>query len=474
MNTQKILLSTILVLALLLSACVPAAETVPPVSTEETVQPDTEKPVPPEDTAEPYPVDETQDPGDAYPVEDSTVQPEPGSAIGGAAYITDPSASQDDLEDQAEDVNDFAVDLYRKLAVQDGNLVFSPYSIYQAFLMVYAGADAETRAEIARVLDVEPEDDDDVHNRMNALNKRLVTPPANLDEKAQPLQINIANALWVQEGFIIDQNFLDTLSANYNAGLKLVDFANPDAARQAINLWVAAQTNDKIKDLIPQGVLDELTRLVITNAVYFKGAWQNPFDPNRTASEPFFLLDGSEQSVDMMRTSYTGAGLITDRYQAAKLPYQGGNYAMAVIMPTGDFSRFDQDLEDGDLEEILNGFDGIFGQVNLGLPKFTYESTFNLGDQMKSLGIQQAFDPQAADFTRISDEIDLYISDVLHKAFIDVNEEGTEAAAATAIAVGTTSMPADSWDITFDHPFIYLIYETTTNTVVFMGRVVAP
>lgn len=460
MKTHRLLITATLILAFILSACSPAVETIEPKPTDS--------------ITEPYPIEETQEPGQAYPVEESPTQPGSGDVSGGMAYITDPVASQDDLRDHAEDINKFAIQLYRKLAAEDGNLIYSPYSIYQAFLMVYAGADAETKTEIAQALDIEMDDDKDVHNLMNALNKLLTTPPAYLDENAQPLQFNVANALWVQQDIEISQDFLDSLSANYNAGLKLVDFSNPEDARQAINLWVAAQTNDKIKDLIPQGVLNELTRLVITNAVYFKGAWQNPFNPDRTTSEPFFLLDGSEQAVEMMRNSYTGAGLVSERFQAVKLPYQGGNYAMAVIMPTGDFGEFEQSLDEDGLKQILSEFDGIFGQVNLGMPKFKTESSFNLGEQMKALGIQQAFDSQAADFASISDKMDLYITDVLHKAYIDVNEEGTEAAAATAIAVGTTSMPADSWDITFDHPFIYVIYETTTNAIVFMGRVVAP
>lgn len=460
MKTHRILIAITLVLTILLSACGPAAEPVEPAPTD--------------NMTEPYPVDETKDPNQAYPVEETPVQPASGDVSGGMAYITDPIASQDDLLDQAENMTKFALNLYHKLAVEDGNLIYSPYSIYQAFLMVYAGADAETKTEIAQALEIKPDDDMDVHNMMNALNKLLTSKPSYLDETAQPLQFNVANALWVQQDVEINQGFLDTLSANYNAGLKLVDFSKPEDARQAINLWVAAQTNDKIKDLIPQGVLNELTRLVITNAVYFKGAWQNPFNPDRTASEPFFLLDGSETTAEMMRSSYIGAGLITERYQAVKIPYQGGNYAMAVIMPSGDFSGFEQSLDEDALKQILTGFNGIFGQVNLGLPKFKSENSFNLGEQMKALGIQQAFESQAANFAGINDQMDLYITDVLHKAYIDVNEEGTEAAAATAIAVGTTSMPADSWDITFDHPFVYVIYETTTNTVVFMGRVVTP
>lgn len=460
MKTQKILISGMLLLTLLLGACAPA---VGPV-----------EPMPDDSPSVPYPVEDDQEPDQAYPIEESPAQPDSSDASGSVAYITDPVASQDDLLDHAEDMNEFALELYQKLAGQDGNLIYSPFSIYQAFLMVYAGADAETKAEIAQALEIDIDDDEDVHNLMNALNKLLTTKPDYLNENAQPLQFNVANSLWVQEDIEINQAFLDTLSANYNAGLKLIDFSKSEDARQAINLWVAAQTNDKIKDLIPEGLLNELTRLVIANAVYFKGAWQNPFDPNKTASEPFYLLDGSEQAVEMMRNSYTGAALVSEAFQAVKLNYQGGNYAMAVIMPTSDFTGFEQSLDEDALKQILAEFNGIFGQVNLGLPKFKIESTFNLGDQTKALGIQQAFDSQAADFTGINDKMDLYITDVLHKAYIDVNEEGTEAAAATAIAVGTTSMPADSWDITFDHPFIYVIYETTTNTVVFMGRVVAP
>jgi serpin B len=284
----------------------------------------------------------------------------------------------------------------------------------------------------------------------------------------------VANALWVQQDIEFEKDFLDTLSENYNAGLKLVDFSNSEEARQAINLWIAAQTNDKIKDLIPEGVLDELTRLVIANAVYFKGAWQHTFDPANTADEAFFALDGTEQTVEMMSNSYTGAALVFDDYQAVKLPYQGGNYAMAAIMPTGDFGTFEENLDENKIEDILEEFEGIFGQVNLRMPKFEIESSFDLGEQLKALGMIQAFDSQLADLTGMSDQIDLYITDVLHKAYIDVNEDGTEAAAATVISIGTTSMPADSWEITLDHPFIYVIYETTNNTIVFMGRFVAP
>ena len=464
MKTKKLWIASILILTMLLSAC-----SLPTDGIENTQVPSS-----PDETSEPYPVDENEGPDQAYPTEETPAQPTSGEVMGGSAYISDPTASQDDLEDHADDINEFALDLYRKLAQQDGNLIYSPYSIYQAFLMVYAGANAQTKAEIAEVLDIDADEGEDVHNLMNALNVLLTTPPANLDEDAQPLEFNVANALWVQQDIEFEKDFLDTLSANYNAGLRLVDFSNSEEARQAINLWIAAQTNDKIKDLIPEGVLDELTRLVIANAVYFKGAWQHTFDPANTADEAFFALDGTEQTVEMMSNSYTGAALVFDDYQAVKLPYQGGNYAMAAIMPTGDFGTFEENLDENKIEDILEEFEGIFGQVNLRMPKFEIESSFDLGEQLKALGMIQAFDSQLADLTGMSDQIDLYITDVLHKAYIDVNEDGTEAAAATVISIGTTSMPADSWEITLDHPFIYVIYETTNNTIVFMGRFVAP
>ena len=464
MKTNKLWIASILILTMLLSAC-----SLPTDGIENTQVPSS-----PDETSEPYPVDENEGPDQAYPTEETPAQPTSGEVMGGSAYISDPTASQDDLEDHADDINEFALDLYRKLAQQDGNLIYSPYSIYQAFLMVYAGANAQTKAEIAEVLDIDADEGEDVHNLMNALNVLLTTPPANLDEDAQPLEFNVANALWVQQDIEFEKDFLDTLSANYNAGLKLVDFSNSEEARQAINLWIAAQTNDKIKDLIPEGVLDELTRLVIANAVYFKGAWQHTFDPANTADEAFFALDGTEETVEMMSNSYTGAALVFDDFQAVKLPYQGGNYAMAAIMPTGDFGTFEENLDENKIEDILEEFEGIFGQVNLRMPKFEIESSFDLGEQLKALGMIQAFDSQLADLTGMSDQIDLYITDVLHKAYIDVNEDGTEAAAATVISIGTTSMPADSWEITLDHPFIYVIYETTNNTIVFMGRFVAP
>ena len=459
MKKLTILITAILALSMILGACAP-------VNPQEPVETD-----PPQ-----------TDPEQTYPGGEEVVEPEkPEEPVnqdidltGGLAYITDPSVSEDDLNDHAEDLNEFALDLYHQLAKEEGNLVYSPYSIYQAFLMVYAGADTETRSQIADVLDIDLEDGDLVHEWMNALNLKLAELPDYMPEGSQPLVFNVANALWAQKDFHFEQAFLDKLSANYNAGLKLVDFSNPEEARQVINLWVAAQTNDKIKDLIPQGMLNEMTRLVITNAIYFKGAWQNRFDESHTKNAPFYLLDGSQVEVEMMSNSFNGVALVDDSFTAVRLPYEGGNYAMALLMPNGDFKDFESTLDEDSFGDILNRLEDGYMRIDFQMPRFTTESSFSLADQLKALGMENAFDPTLADFTQITGQKDLYISDVVHQAFIDVNEEGTEAAAATAIGMTTTSMPIESYEITLDHPFIYVIYEQTTNTIVFMGRFVKP
>ena len=305
MKKLTILITAILALSMILGACAP-------VNPQEPVETD-----PPQ-----------TDPEQTYPGGEEVVEPEkPEEPVnqdiditGGLAYITDPSVSEDDLNDHAEDLNEFALDLYHQLAKEEGNLIYSPYSIYQAFLMVYAGADTETRTQIADALDIDLEDGDLVHEWMNALNLRLTELPDYMPEGSQPLVFNVANALWAQKDFHFEEAFLDKLAANYNAGLKLVDFSNPEEARQVINLWVAAQTNDKIKELISQGMLNEMTRLVITNAIYFKGAWQNRFNETNTKNAPFYLLDGSQVEVEMMSNSFNGVALVNDTLTAVRLP----------------------------------------------------------------------------------------------------------------------------------------------------------
>lgn len=445
MKKSRILIAAILVLSLVLGACT----TVAPSTVNEPEQEDT-------DNAEIIKSAGTDE--DMKGVE---------------AYIVNPPVEKTKLDEHAADMNEFAVALYRQLAASDESLIFSPYSIFQAFLMTYAGANAETKAEIAKALAIDPQDGDKVHEWMNALNIRLTARPEFVRQDAQPLEFNVANALWAQKEGQFEQAFLDKLSANYDAGLKLVDFSKPEDARQLINLWVAAQTNEKIKELIPAGMLNEMTRLVITNAVYFKGAWSHQFDPQMNTQEPFYKLDGSQTTVEMMNTHFNGAALVNDQYQAVRLPYEQSSFSMLAIMPTGDFKTFENELG-SKLNDILKAIDASSASVQLGLPKFKTESNFSLADQLKALGMEQAFDPNFADFSGITGAKDIFISDAIHQAYIDVNEQGTEAAAATAIAMEMTSMPGESYEIKLDHPFIHVIYDQETGTIVFMGRVLAP
>lgn len=450
MKSSKILFSIMMITALILGACVPAQEPVVP------------------EPVEPEPVDETEVPTDV--VEEPAEITDP---IGDVAYIVDPQADPEAVKQLAHSNNGFALALYQALRDEDGNLIYSPYSIFQALLMTGAGAQGETASQMASVLGVDV-NDPAIHNLMNALNKALTAQPEYLEESAQPLIFNIANALWAQKDYHFEQAFLDTLSANYNAGLKLVDFNKPEDARALINLWVAAQTNDKIKDLIPEGVLSNMTRLVLTNAIYFKGAWANQFEEKDTQDGSFTLTDGSNKTVPFMHGNFTISALVSERIQAIRLPYESGTYAMAAIMPSADFAEFEQQLTAADLEQILSDLQHSSAKVDISMPKFQAESSLGLAEILAGLGMPDAFDAQKADFSGMTGKPDLMIGSVLHKATIDVNEEGTEAAAATAVVMNLTSMPGQTYTIRLDKPFIYVVYETTTNTIVFMGRVVNP
>lgn len=424
---------------------------------------------------------------DIYPVEDNTVQEDPqkdpeqtypvaetedtDGAFGNLAYISDPKASAEELQKLAHASNQFALDLYQQLVDKEGNLIYSPFSIYQALLMTYAGAEGETAQEMMDVLGVT--DDNAIHNVMNALNLTLQSKPAYVTKDMQPLIFNIANALWAQKDFHFEQAFLDKLSANYSAGLRLVDFNNPDEARQLINHWVELQTNEKIKDLIPAGLLNEMTRLVLSNAVYFKGAWSNRFDSARNTTEEFTSLDGAKNKVEMMNNSFTGAGFVENDYSVVSLPYEGGNFTMMALLPE-DFVAFQKTLDADLLNEIFGKLSQNNAMIHLTMPKFSTESSFDIGETLAAMGMPNAFDAEFADFSGMTGGKDLYISDVVHQAFIDVNEDGTEAAAATMVIMAPTSMPGEAITLRFDRPFIYLIYNTETNTVLFMGQVVAP
>ena len=456
MKLHKLLLTLGLVLSIALSACTP-------VVTDPVDLPD------PDQSEEP--IVDKEPIQDKYPVEVEPIIDPSQVTIGNQVHITNPEAKLEDIEKLAQANNQFALALYKQLTDEQGNLIYSPFSIYQALMMTYAGAESETAQQMMAALGVK--EIEDVHNVMNALNLTLQDPTTMDVPGVQRLIFNIANALWVQKDFHFEQSFLDKLSANYAAGVRLVDFNYPQDVQKLINHWVAFETNDKIKDIIPDGMLTEMTRLVLSNAVYFKGAWNNRFDAKDTAKAPFTLMDGTTIDVDMMAASMQTAGIMNDDFSAVVLPYEGGNFAMALVMPK-DFEAYQKALDAEVLSKLFADLSMSHAMVHLKMPKFKTETTFDLGKTLNGLGMGDAFDKDKADFSGMTGEKDLYISDVIHKAFIDVNEEGTEAAAATIVGMSTTGMPAEELTINLDNPFIYMIYNTQTNAIVFMGQVVNP
>lgn len=425
----------------------------------------------------PQPAEPTPAPGEETPFETPTKENMPENIkLQSDLPRQEPSASAyEDMKLLPASNTAFALDLYQQLRLQDGNLFFSPYSISVALAMTHAGARGETETQMASTLHFDLAQDR-LHPAFNALNTALTKPS---EEEAEPgFTLNIANALWAQEGFAFLPEFLDTLALNYGAGMQAVDYANPEAARQTINQWVEDQTEEKIKDLIPQGSIDEMTRLVLTNAIYFKAAWKHPFDENETSDQSFHLLDGSEVKVPMMHRTESFEYFKGEDFEVVELFYEGNKFEMLIIMPDEDaFSEFEQSLDAATLQSILEMFptERIAPQVDLTMPKFKVESSFGLADTLASMGMPDAFDVVKADLSGMTGKTDLYITDVVHKAFVDVNEEGTEAAAATGVVVGLKSMPLEEpVKVVIDHPFLFLIRDVETGTVLFLGRVVEP
>jgi serpin B len=314
-----------------------------------------------------------------------------------------------------------------------------------------------------------------LHPAFNALDTALTSQGSEEGEDA--FQLNIANAIWGQEGFKFLPAFLDTLAKNYGAVLRTLDFGQAESARQTINGWVSEQTKGKIEELVPKGYLDSLVRLVLTNAIYFNGKWVLPFEKDSTRDGPFTRLDGSEVSVPMMsqtaRFDYTAG----DGYQAIELPYRDSNMAMLFVLPkAGRFEEMEATLSSSSVDAIVEDFSAQ--QVHLTLPKFTFESEFDLSTTLAQMGMPSAFrppGPDGADFSGMTGQRDLYISAVLHKAYVAVDEEGTEAAAATAVIMKLTSaMPDPLVQMTLDHPFLFLIRDRDSGTILFVGRIMDP
>jgi serpin B len=374
--------------------------------------------------------------------------------------------------------NAFAVNLYEALRSRDGNLVFSPYSISLAIAMTYAGARSQTEAQMAKAMQFNlPQDQ--LHPAFNALDLDLANESkaqGNQGNNGQPMQLNIANSIWAEQTYPFQQAYLDLIAKNYGAGIQLADFIkNFDPVRRQINSWVSNQTKNKINDLLAPGSVDSNTRMVLVNAIYFKADWETPFDANSTSDSTFNLLDGSQSQVKMMNNSELNLAYVKgDGYQAVELPYNGETAAMDIVMPDeGNFKNFESTLDAQKLNDIFSSMQST--PIALGLPKFTFTADFSLSDQLKSLGMTDAFDSRKADFSGMTGNHDLFISDVIHKAFVAVDEKGTEAAAATAvIMVGMSAPLQQKVHLVIDHPFIFMIRDLKSGQILFIGRVLNP
>lgn len=377
-----------------------------------------------------------------------------------------------DLAALAEGNSRFALDLYHLLREQEGNLFYSPYSISAALAMTYAGARGLTEEQMAQALHFDlPQEA--LHASFAQLAGELAARGEGAEGKdGEGFRLHVANALWLQHDFELLAGYLALMESAYGATPHPVDFGAPEEARQTINDWVAGETEDRITDLIPPGVIDALTRLVLTNAIYFNAAWEVPFEENLTADGPFTLLGGEEVTVPMMRQTESLPYAEGDGYQAVELAYDGGELSMIVLLPEeGGFEAFEGSLDAALLAEIEAGL--ARQHVELSMPRFEFDSEFSLSQALAALGMEAAL-TEAADFSGMTGAPDLYISEVVHKAFVSVDEEGTEAAAATGVVMNLTSAPAEVVRMTVDRPFIFLIRDLESGALLFLGRVADP
>lgn len=362
---------------------------------------------------------------------------------------------------------EFALDLYQKLRTPSGNLFFSPYSISMALAMTYAGACGNTETQMAQALHF-PSEKKQLHSSFAALRARL----EEVENKGD-VQLRIANSLFPHKRYTFLDEFLALTIQFYGTITTPLDYGNPEAARQTINSWVEEKTESKIKNLIPPGILNDLTRLVLVNAIYFKGKWAKPFYELITSDAPFRVTSDRQVNARMMSQkdefNYT-----EDAYlQILELPYLGNDLSMLVLLPKeiGGLEKLEESLTLKTLDRWSANLRNR--EVIVYLPKFEMMFPFRVDDTLKSMGMIDAFDLNKADFSGMADSKELFIRAVLHKAFVAVDEQGTEAAAATAVVIQKRAMTSPPV-FRADHPFMFLIRENSTGSILFLGRMVNP
>ncbi|MCD6351507.1 MAG: serpin family protein [Armatimonadetes bacterium] len=388
-------------------------------------------------------------------------------AEGAEAVQLTPDQQRDVLQ-VAQDNDEFALDLYKQVAsAEDGKNVFlSPFSISTALAMTYAGAVGQTKEEMKQTLRFTLPDER-LHAAFSALTKGLVTTGEDA-----PYQLRVANRLWAQKKFHFERDFLGLVDKYYKGGVEQVDFVAAAETVKRINSWVEDQTNGKIKDLLKPTDVNPLTRLILTNAIYFKGKWEAPFKKEDTQDAPFYTDDGGKVQVPMMHQKaefeYAEVPAGDGQMQVLVMPYAGGDLAMAILLPPK--GRIGQ-LEDALTVERLGKLDLRKQKVDVYVPRFKLEDKYYLGKVLIGMGMPHAFS-DAADFSKMTGKPDLKIAKVIHGTFVDVNEEGTEAAAATHVEMELKMAPMPRPVPVFraDHPFVFMIVHVPTQSILFIGR----
>lgn len=374
-----------------------------------------------------------------------------------------------DLQALVKGNNAFALDLYAQLKNEEGNLFLSPYSISTALAMTFSGARGATEKQMAQVLHFTL-GQRRLHSTFYGLETQLK------DYVKEGIELNIANALWLQTGYNFLKDFLELTEEHYDAGLNHVDFAkDSEAARKKINIWVEQKTNNRIQKLIKPDVINTLTRLVLTNAIYFKGEWKSQFEEELTQEDPFYITPEITVSVPMMNQEERYKYFKSDELQVLEVPYKGDDLSMVILLPIkkDGLTELEDSVNTNRFREWMNAL--AWRQVTVFFPKFTMTCEFQLRSALADMGMPIAFTGEA-DFSGMTGEKDLFISEVVHKAFVDVSEEGTEAAAATGVMMEYISEQPLFPPAVFraDHPFIFVIRDNHSGSILFIGRVVDP
>jgi serpin B len=382
------------------------------------------------------------------------------------AIFSSASALAQIAEKATQGNNRFTMELYHQLRKEPVNMFYSPLSISSAFAMTYAGAKGETATQLQQTLHFGP-NTDAFHSEYAQLNTLL-------NKEKEGLSLSLANAVWIQSGLKLQPIFSETLTQHYGAGLKRTSFSeDPAGSRDRINNWVEEKTHDKITDLLPQSAIKRSTQMILVNALYFKGDWATPFKEENTKEDTFYVFKKCHTQAQMMNQSLNTSYYEDKMAQVVELPYEGGDVSMILIVPKKRFDllavekNFTHTLYQEYLQKMKHT------KVQLTLPKFTMERTYSLSEPLQQLGMTLPFTSNA-DFTGMTDQTKLVIDKVLHKTYIDVNEVGTEAAAATAITMVKTSMVRNQATVKANHPFMFLLKDNKTSAILFMGRIMDP